>query len=89
MEEHRHRHAHQGNQDRQDHRENRQLALVAGTVFPGGRGDGELDLDDPLSVDGQQMAATLALVGMQVLVVGSCYVRYLKALAANSTPASP
>jgi hypothetical protein len=35
------------------------------------------------------MAATLALVGMQVLVVGSCYVRYLKALAANSTPASP
>lgn len=35
------------------------------------------------------MAATLALVGMQVLVVGSCYVRYLKALAVNSTPASP
>lgn len=31
--------------------------------------------------------ATLALVGVQVLVVGSCYVRYLKALAANPAPA--
>jgi hypothetical protein len=32
------------------------------------------------------MAAVLALVGVQLLVVGYCYIRYRKALAASPAP---